>query len=107
MTEADMVIIEKLTELIGEEMEDAQRYAELALKWKDDYPGAAEVAHRLAGEETEHAKALHGAAAALIEEHRKTEGDPPAALMAVYNYLHGKQVRKAAEVQALRQMYGK
>ena len=102
-----MKIIEKLTELITEEMEDAEHYAELALKYKDECPKAADVFHRLAGEEIEHANLLHGAAASLIEEHRKTEGEPPAAMLAVYSYLHGKHMRKAAEVKALREMYGK
>lgn len=102
-----MKIIEKLTEQIAEELEDAERYAEGALRVKDEYPRVAEVYHKLSGEELEHANMLHGAAAGLIEEYRKTEGAPPAGMLAVYNYLHEKQIRKAAAVKALREMYVK
>ena len=100
-----MKIIQKLSEMIDEEIDDANRYAECALKNKADYPKAAEVFHRLSEEEIGHANMLHDVAAAMISDYRKANGDPPAEMLAVYNYLHEKQIRKAAEVKALQGMY--
>lgn len=52
-----------------------------------------------------HMNLLHNMVVKLIENYRKTEGEPPAAMMAVYDYLHNKYIEEAKEVKVMQQMY--
>ena len=100
-----MKVIAKIVDLIEDEIDGAQQYAELAVKYKTEHPKLAEKLHELAGVEMSHAKALHAEATRLIEEARQRDGEPPAAMLAVYEYEHGKQIKHAAAVRALIEEY--
>ena len=100
-----MKVIAKIVDLIEDEIDGAQQYAELAVKYKTEHPKLAEKLHELAGVEMSHAKALHAEATRLIEEARQRDGEPPAAMLAVYEYLHQEQIEKAAEVMTLQGMF--
>lgn len=100
-----MKVIAKIVDLIEDELEGAEQYAELALKYKTAHPKLAEKLHELAGVEMTHAKVLHTEAARLIEEVRQRDGEPPAAMMSIYEYEHQKQIKQAAEIRALIEEY--
>lgn len=100
-----MTIIKKLSEMITDEIEDAERYAKCALHHKEDHPALADLFHRLSGDELQHANLLHEKVVGLIEDYREEHGDPPESMLAVYNYLHEKQIEETAEVKRLRAMY--
>ena len=100
-----MKIIQCLTDNIHEELADARKYAELALKYKDSYPGVARLFFSLSQGEMEHMSALHDAAVDVIADYRKNKGEPPADMLAVYDYLHNKEIEKAAEVKRLQAMF--
>ena len=91
--------------MIGEEIHDAEKYARCALSNKDEYPSLAELFVRLSDEEMQHMNLLHEKTVEMIEKYRREKGEPPAAMMAVYNYLHEKHIDEAADVKRLRAMY--
>lgn len=100
-----MKLIEKLSDMIEDEIEGAMCYAKTALKYKDEYPDLSRVLHSLSSQEVEHMNVLHGEVVKVIERYRREQGEPPEAMMAVYDYLHDKQIEKSAEVKRLQSMY--
>jgi len=44
---------------------------------------------------------------ALIEAYKKEKGEPPAPMMAIYNYMHERHINKAAAIKTLQDMYMK
>lgn len=100
-----MKLIEKLSAMVDEEIEDAYKYAKCALNQKESRPSLADVLYRISDEEMRHMNLLHNQIVEIIEEYRRENGEPPEAMTAVYEFLHERQITKAAEVRALQGMY--
>ena len=100
-----MTIIKCLSEKIEEEMDDAQNYIELAMKWRQEVPEAAELFYTLSVEEMGHMAKLHDEVASLIEKYRDEHGEPPKDMMTLYEYLHEKHMKRATEIRVKQGMY--
>lgn len=100
-----MKIIKELEELIEEEIHDVKKYAKLAVEIKKDRPGLAQVFYNISTQEETHQAMLHNEVVKMIEEHRKTHGEPPAAMMAVYDYVHKKNIDSLADARRYQDMY--
>ena len=100
-----MKLIKLLEEKIEDEIHDIKEYAELAAEVKDEHPSLAQVLYNISVQEDAHHAALHGEVVKLIEEHRRKHGEPPAAMMAVYEYVHKMHVEHLAEARRYQDVY--
>lgn len=96
-----MKLIQKLADMIDEEIADARRYAKCALEHKDMDPELARTFTMLANEELNHSNMLHTQVVRIIKKYREENGEPPAHMLTIYEYLHDKSIEKAAEVRLL------
>ena len=100
-----MKIIRELSECIEDEIRDAKHYAEQALAHKEEYPEVSAVYAKLSEERISAMSRLHEVVASLIRTYRDKNGEPPAGMLAVYNYLHERHIADTAQVKALQEMY--
>lgn len=95
-----MKLIQQITEMIEEEIDGASHYGKMAVKYKEENPVLAKTFYDIATQELQHVTMLHEQVVKIIEEHRKTSGEPPAPMLAVYDYLHEKQIEKANKAKS-------
>ena len=100
-----MKLIQMLCEMVDDEISDAHKYAKCALEYKDTHPNLSKVFFDLSGAEMQHMTMLHTEVAKMIEKYRQEKGEPPEGMKVLYDYLHQKQIDKAAEVKTLQGMY--
>ena len=100
-----MKIIRCLSELIEEELSDAEKYVDLAMKWKTEEPETADLFYELSTEEMGHVDKLHNEAAELIEDYKREHGDPPKEMMVLYDYLHEKHIATATHIKIKQAVY--
>ena len=100
-----MKLIKELSEMIEDEIKDVRKYAEKAVALKSEHPAMADVLMNISKQEGEHMNKLHEQVSKLISEYRGKNGEPPADMMAVYDYLHQKQIEEYAEAKRFQDIY--
>ena len=100
-----MKIIKVMSEKIKEELKDAEAYIDMAMEWKKEHPEAADLFAELSAEEMGHVEKLHKGVTELITAYRETTGEPPAGMMAVWEYLHEQQIQNAMRIKVKQTMY--
>ena len=94
-----MKIIKCIAEKIEEELHDADAYIEMAMRWKDEQPEAANVFYELSTEEMGHVDKLHEEVTRLISDYRQETGEPPKEMQTLWNYLHEKHIAEAMRIK--------
>ena len=102
-----MKIIKCLSEDIESTLDCAEETIKKAIMYKDEYPIAAKALYTKSVTLMDSIKPEHDAVVTLIENYRKEKGEPPESMMAVYSYLHERQITKAAMVKNLQDMFMK
>jgi Mn-containing catalase len=102
-----MKLIKELTERIEEEIDGAEEYVKEAIKLKHEHPSLAKTLYDISNQEMSHIDMLHAEVVKLIEEHRRMHGEPPAPMMAVYQYLHERHIDKTNNIRMLQNEYKK
>lgn len=102
-----MQVIKCLSENIECTLDAAEENIKKAIKYKDEYPVAAKAFYNQSVTLMDSIKGQHEAVVSLIDDYRKAKGDPPAPMMAIYDYMHERQMTQAAGIKALQDMYGK
>ena len=100
-----MILIKYLEDAIEEEIEGVKGYAKKAVELKDEHPELAQVLYNISVQEDAHHAALHKEAVKVIEDYRRNHGEPPAAMMAVYEYVHQKHIDALAEARRYQDVY--
>ena len=93
--------IELLVEHMEEEIEDAKEYAEEAMHYKAKNASLSSTFAELSAQELKHMEMLHTRAEEIITAYRKEHGEPPADMLAVWDYEHKKIIHKAAKTKAI------
>lgn len=100
-----MKLIQCISDMIEDEIDGALEYAEKAVELKTEHKKLADTLFELSGEEVSHISRLHGEVVRLIEKYRAEKGEPPASMLAIYDYLHKKHIDKVAEIKRYQDMY--
>lgn len=100
-----MLEIKKIVKQMDEELSDAKKYAECALKYKEEHPSLANAYYMLSIEEMKHMNILHGEAIKMIEDHKAKHGAPPEAMQAIWDFKHEERMEEAEEVAHLQKMF--
>ena len=102
-----MKIIKCLSESIEETLDCAEESIKKAIMYKDEYPVASRAFFAKSTMLMDSIKVQHDAVVALIEAYKKEKGEPPAPMMAIYDYMHERHINKAAAIKNLQDMYGR
>ena len=100
-----MKIIDKLSSMIDEEIDDAMKYIKCALSYKDENQTLADMFAKLSEEEMKHMMILHNMVVSIIDEYKRKNGEPPEVMKTVYDILHRRHIDKAAEAKAAISLY--
>ena len=100
-----MKIIEKLSDMIEEELNDAEKYARCALREKEERPALAQTFYNLSVDELKHMSILHDEVTRIINEYRAQGEEVPVEMQAIYDYIHRKHIDKATSVKIIMESY--
>lgn len=102
-----MQIIKYMAEDIEKTMDMAECNIKKAIECKNSFPLAAKACYNKSIALLETIKGMHDSITEIIKEYRATTGEPPAPMLAVYNYLHARNMDQAALIRNLQELYVK
>ena len=102
-----MKVIECMSEDIEQTLDMAEENIQAAIKYKETYPAAAKAFYTKSIQLMDGLGAMHEAVVTLIKNYRTEKGEPPAPMLAIYNYMHERQMNQAALIKNLQEVYTK
>lgn len=100
-----MKLIQKLSENIEEEIDSVKDYAKLAIEVREEFPVVADILYSISRQEADHVNKLHESVVKIIQDYRQKNGEPPADMMAVYEYLHKQHIDAFADAKKYQDIY--
>ena len=100
-----MKVIECLSDFIECELDKAEDYIMAAVKYKEDFPEISKGLYAKSLARIEDIKSLHDLVVLAISSYRAKEGEPPAPMMDIYDYLHRRHIEMSAAVKRLQELY--
>lgn len=93
--------IKKIVAQIDDEIEGAEDYAKCYAKYKDIDKGLSDVYHQMAEAELGHVDKLHEQVVRIIKDYRAKGNEPPAEMMAIWEWEHEKEIDHVARIRAI------
>ena len=100
-----MKIIKIISEQIENELDSSEKFIKMAVEHKQSFPSISQVFYNLSLEKLNNIKVLHDQVVKIIKNYRNTEGEPPAPMMAIYNYMHERHINKTNAIKNFQSMY--
>ena len=100
-----MVIIKNICNDIENELKISEDYAKKAVQYKLEYPSVAQCYLEYSNAHLSIMNGLHQEVVNLITNYRKINGEPPAPMLAIYNYLHERFIEMARDIKSLQEMF--
>lgn len=100
-----MEVIKKIARNMKKRLALANCDIDIALWYKEKYPELAKSQYSLSVEEINHLKQQHDNIVALIDEFKKEGHEVPAAMQALYDFLHEEYIECMSEVKTKQAMF--
>lgn len=97
--------ISNLYNQIRDEIQNAAEYITHASLCKQEDKQLADTYCKLAQEDMNHVSSLHKQVVRIIQQYRKTNGEPPPVMQARYDVLHEIEIKDANKVKMMIQVY--
>jgi len=96
-----MQLIADMVDEIMEEYDGAEKYAKKAVQFQTERPALSRKYANMAKQELEHGDNLHSEIVTIIQDYRAKNGQPPEAMMKVYDWEHKKMIDHVARIKAM------
>lgn len=100
-----MKIISQISDTIDELLSAAESHINCAHAKKEEFPAVAAAYYTISLNEMAGVTALHDQVVKLIEDYRKTNGDPPERMMGRYEYIHEKLIDRSNKIKILQGLF--
>lgn len=100
-----MQIIKEIIEEMEDEIDGAEHYADMALKYKDRDKILSDMYYNMSTQEFKHFDDLHNQIVRMIGDYRSKNGEPPKEMQAIYDWEHKKAIERAKKVKAAQSLY--
>lgn len=100
-----MKVIKDVCEDIEQILDKAEDYIKKAILYQTDFPAISKVYYNKSIARMNDIKDFHDQIVIFINSYRQEKGEPPAPMMAIYNYLHERQINMTTAVRALQESY--